>query len=264
MRRAKLHPRTWSTFITPRDIMLCLLLLLIAAASAAAKKPNEQFVNISMLPGGGIAIDPQGCPDGLGALQVNVPVAYTPGNGHASLFGSWGQHEGLEETDNGTAVLAVGFFRKPAVYMSGTQVSHVWEEAKLVSGQINVVQEKDNTPAISIGIQDILEKEPYSRTVYIVATKQLQVDGRNLYATVGYGDGRFINRPFAGLSMPLGESINAAAEWDGYQLNAGLAWRPGGRYGWGTLLAAYNGKRGWLLGGGVAFSFGRCGRDSQD
>ena len=239
-------------FIALTSLALCLFIL---TAASALEEPSEQYKNIAPLPGGGIALNSEGEPDGLGAMQINIPVAYTPGWGFANAGVYLGEHKEGTEADNGTGIASLGFFGYPRVYMSGMQVSRVWEEAKVVSGQIFLMPETDKQPAFSLGVQDILMKEKHNRAIYGVFTKAVQLCGKDFFATAGYGGGRFLNRPFAGLSTPLNESINLAAEWDGFQLNAGIGWRPGGRDGKVTILGARNFRTGWLIGIGAAFDF---------
>lgn len=225
----------------------------------AGEAPNYQYTNIAPLPGGGVAIDAKGNLDGNGAMQVNIPVAFTPGWGYASFNAFKGEHpvKGDPAFENGSSVFGLGFFKSRRVFMSGMQVSRVWHEAKALSGQVMLCDETAKAPAISVGMQDILKKEPNGRSSYIVLTKSLQAIGHPLYATLGYGGGRFLRTAFGGVSMPVAGSLNAMAEWDGFQLNSGLGWRPGGRKGNLTVLAAYNGHAGILLGGNVAFAFAK-------
>jgi len=223
------------------------------------KVPNYQYANIAPLPGAGIAIDAKGNLDGNGAMQLNIPVAYTPGWGYVSLNEFQGEHpvHGSPRWSNGSSIFGLGFFSTRRVYMSGMQVSRVWEEAKTLSGQMVVLDETEKMPAISLGMQDILKKEPNGRSPYLVVTKSLEAAGHPLYATLGYGGGRFLRKPFAGISMPVAGCVNLLAEWDGFQMNSGVAYRPGGRSGKLTVMAAYNGHAGILVGGSVACTFAR-------
>lgn len=231
----------------------------VAPNGIAGHVPNYQYTNISPLPGGGIAVNSHGDLDGNGAMQVNIPVAYTPGWGYASLNEFQGEHpvKGGKDFDNGSSVFALGFFSSRRVFMSAMQVSSVWSEARAVSGQVMLTDETATAPAISVGMQDILQKEVNGRSAYAVLTKSYPVGGQKLYGTLGYGGGRFLNKPFAGVSMPLGGSLNVLTEWDGFQLNNGVGWRPGGKDGKMTVYAGYNGHTGVLLGGSLACVFSR-------
>ena len=231
----------------------------IAPAAVSAKTPNTQYGNISPLPGGGVAVNADGERDGLGAFQLNIPVAYTPRWGYWSLSAFNGGHfgPGPGETDNGSGILAAGFGSSRPVYVSAMQVSRVWDESKAYSAQISLTPEKLGAPAISVGMQDIQEKEEDGTSAYVVATKSFQRHGMRIYGTLGYGTGRFINQPFGGISVPVSESLNVAVEWDSYQINTGLGWRPGGQNGWLTLVAGYNGQAGFLFGASTAFDLSR-------
>lgn len=219
--------------------------------------PVGQYANTSPLPGSGIAINQQGKPDGLGAMQVNVPVAYTPSWGNIVASAYRGSHIGTWETEfgNGTGVFGVGFFGRPAVYISGMQVSEILNESKAVSGQISIFSEKPRTPALSIGKQDMLGKEPNGMSPYVVLTKSFQAGARPIYGTLGYGGGRFLDTFFYGVSAPLGKSFNLAAEYDGYQYNFGAGWRPGGQFGKLTIFAGHNSQVGYVAGMAVVGTF---------
>lgn len=236
------------------------LLALLSLPVSARRDPWPQYTNIAPLPGGGgVALNSEGRLDGHGAAQINIPVAYTPRWGYVQLAGYAGNYsnEKDEEFGNGSGVFALGFFGKPRVYMSGMQVSRHWDEAKVLSGQISVVDETEGVPAVAVGIQDMLEKEEDSRSLYLVATKQFSLGGRTMFGSAGFGNGRFLSRPFVGASAPLGDQINVVVEWDAFQLNVGALWRPGGSHGSVTLLGGYNGQAGWLAGLALAADFGK-------
>jgi hypothetical protein len=218
----------------------------------------SQYANIAPLPGAGVALNASGEPDGQGAFQINIPVAYTPGWGYVSGAVYGGAHVGgpTSELGNGTGVFGAGFFSKPKIFVSGMKVSHLVDDSMAVNGQVALVDDTPTTPAIALGEQDILGKELDGTSPYVVLTKSLQIGSRPLFATLGYGGGRFINRPFGGLSVPIGNSLNLAVENDGYQLNGGLGWRPGGRNGRLTFMTGFNGKCGWVVGFNIAGGFG--------
>ncbi len=228
--------------------------LLFCSGAAAVDEPSTQFANVAPLPGGGVALDSDGKPDGMGALQINVPVAYTPGKEYFSLGFYGGNHidEYSSDLSNGNGVLGLGFGRWPRLYISAMQVSSLlFRDSKAMSTQLQVAPETPKSPAIAFGIQDVLNKESDTDEgigFYGVMTKSMPVARRDLFVTLGYGTGRFMNRPFGGVSIPLAGKFNFAVEYDGFQVNEAMAWRPGGRYGSVTVLAAYNNKCGWLIG----------------
>lgn len=232
----------------------------LPGAAFAQKQPDVQYADVAPLPGAGTALDWHGSPDGLGSVQVNIPIAYTPGANYAnaSAYGGGYFLGSAEEVDrnqtlpNGTAVVGVGFGGSPRLYVSLMAVSSlVFTESKAVNGQLQLVEEGPHTPALAIGTQDLLNKEwqsGHARAYYAVATKSLPLGGRNLYMSLGYGTGRFLDRPFVGASLPLSSQFNFSTEYDGFQLNQGIDWRPGGRFGSLTFLGAYDGRTGWLIG----------------
>lgn len=236
-----------------------LLLIAMYGMPAICATPDFQYTNVAPLPGGGIAINQQGRIDGQGAMQVNIPIAYTPGWGYVSLGGFEGQHpeQTSKSFDNGSGVLGVGLFENRRVFVSAMQVSNIFSESKCLSAQVSLFNETIATPAISVGIQDIRNKEVDGRSLYVVATKGFLLAGKGAYATLGFGTGRFLDRPFAGISIPLTASLNFAAEWDGFQRNTGIGWKPQGRNGNLTVLGSYNNQTGWLLGGSLAFDLKR-------
>jgi len=227
------------------------------SALVALNAPNEpatQYATIAPLPGAGTALNSLGKPDGIGAIQTNIPVAYTPGQDYLSLGAFNGNHirEFDDSLSNGSGVVALGLGKWPRFYASAMLVSGiVFTESKAVSMQLQVVNEQARVPAFAFGVQDALNKEHEefnARAYYGVATKSLLVAGRKVFATLGYGSGRFLNKPFGGISAPLNNLLNLAVEYDGFQMNEALAYRPGGRYGNVTLLGAYNNKAGPLAG----------------
>ena len=249
--------------ISAVTLMLCLTPGIRANASDVAipNQPWPQYCNMAPLPGAGIALNSDGHADGVGAIQMNIPVAYTPGSGFANLSAYAGNYcnGNRENFGNGTGVLGFGLGNKDEhrVYFSAMQVSRdIVHEAKAVNCQVLLFDETNNRPSVSFGIQDILHKEPDGKSYYCVATKCLSVKGKSVYASLGYGNGRFLDDPFAGLSIPIGEKYNLITEYDGFQLNAGLSYRPSGRFGKATLLGGYNGKSGWIAGIGTGITFG--------
>jgi hypothetical protein len=242
----------------PKLAILTLAITLLPTIALAGKEPWPQYANIAPLPGGGIAINSAGEADGTGAMQINIPVAYTPGwgfiNASAYLGDYCNAHD--EPFGNGTGLLGMGFtVGSFNVYGSGMAVSRITSESKAVNGQIQLVKQTNSTPALAFGVQDALEKEPYQRAFYGVATRRFEHNGKPVYGTLGFGSGRFLNRVFGGVSMPISKRFNVGAEYDGFQFNIGVGWRPAGREGKLTLLGGYNGKAGWLAGMGTTIKF---------
>jgi hypothetical protein len=226
----------------------------------ANKPPAPQYVNVAPLPGGGVALNADGKPDGAGAMQINIPMAYTPGKGYVEISayaGQWADTSTKPSWHNGSGALGFGFGTWPRFYGSGMAVSSlVFEDSKALNAQLQVVKESDLAPAIAIGAQDILNKEEadFGETsntgvsYYGVATKQLSISGKPVYFTAGYGAARFLDRPFGGISIPLNDYLTVATEYDGFQVNTALGWRPWGRFSPVTVLGGYNGQAGLLTG----------------
>lgn len=248
-------------FVT--TVALCLLLSSVAFAVRyhhipwPTDEPWPQYANIAPLPGAGTAIGPDGDEDGLGALQINIPVAYTPRWGYINVSSYWGDYSTKKKQPlgNGSGVIGMGFGGYPRLYMSGLQVSRDMSESKAMNWQLLLLREKGAAPAVSIGVQDWLGKESNGYSPYITTTKSMAVGSERAFVTVGYGGGRFLDHPFCGISVPLSQSLNLAAEWDGFQTNTGVGWRPGGRWGRVTVLGGYNGRAGWLAGVNAVVSF---------
>ncbi len=226
----------------------------ITATASAGKTPSTQYVNVAPLPGGGIALNSRGEPDGYGAIQANIPIAHTPGANYCGFAVFRGNHisEFSGALSNGTGLFGAGFGTFPRVYFSAMQVSSlVFRESKALSFQVQILEEGGSRPAFAFGAQDLLDKEESTgaaKAFYAVATKSYPVADKLLHVTIGYGSGRFLNRPFGGVSMPLDEHVNALVEYDGFQMNEAIAWRPCGRFGTLTILVGYNNRSGPLVG----------------
>lgn len=228
----------------------------------AKNPPAPQYINITPSPGAGMALNSEGVPDGQGAIQINIPVAYTPGKGYVDIGSFVGQWEnisvdnGRKAWGNGSGFIGMGFGIKPRVYISAMAVSSIlFKDSKSMNLQLQVLEETANFPAFAIGAQDIANKEKRLAPIatvgvgyYAIMTKSYSWKERPLYATAGYGTARFMDSPIGGLSYSMSDSFSAALEYDGFQLNEAIAWRPYGRFSRMTLTAGYNGKCGALIG----------------
>jgi hypothetical protein len=232
----------------------------VCSTADSARPPSVQFANIAPLPGAGSALASDGTADGLGALQINIPAAYTPGSGYVNVGAYSGQYIkkfGGERWGNGSGFVGVGLGRWPRAYVSAMAVSRlVAQDSKAVNAQVQLLEETPDLPALAVGFQDLFNKEfkdfrnvaNTEVSYYFTATKSFKLQGLSVFGTFGAGRGRFCDNVFAGISSPLSDSLNLAVEYDGFQINEAIAWRPQGRYGKYTLLAGYNGKAGPLLG----------------
>ncbi len=226
-------------------LLLTLLLSTASICFCTSSKHSEQYGNVSFLPGGGVALNPAGDPDGLGDAQINIPIAYTPHRGYQGVGLYIGKHNlGDNETSNGSAFLALGFSEHLPIYVSILDTSRHLTESKSYSIQAGVFKERAYFPALAVGVQDLTDKEHEStgRSLYLTTTKSVHLLNHPVYLTLGYGSGRFLDKLFYGVSVPIGSYLNAMYEWDGFQQNYGLIVRPEGRYGNISLLLGYNGK----------------------
>lgn len=218
---------------------------------AAFAQVSNQFINISPLPGGGIALNEQGRPDSRGAVYVNIPTAYTPGAGYVSVGGYRGDYDPdlspfySDPFGNGSAIVAAGMFGRPRTFFSIMYLSKVRDRALNMQWQLR--DETDGLPSLAIGIQDIFRTERDNRSPYLVATKRFDVHGLPCYATLGFGWARFDEMPFGGVSASLNRHVSGILEFDGYQVNFGLGLRPFPNRGL-SLLAGNNGFRSWVVG----------------
>jgi hypothetical protein len=258
-----------------RIVTLVALLIAVCAAGAHAADPSDllyyQFRQVSGSPGNGFGVTPSGQVGFDGALQQNIPVAYTPANlsvvgGYWSGSNNSSLQLGFSGANvNGTALLGLGIGSPShAIY-----IGHVFTESNLKVGaddvQVLIMPETSQHPAVAIGVVDIFSLRDRvegsvrkgARSVYVVATKQTGSHEHPIYWTLGWGDGKFDNGPFGGVSWSLAEHLTLCAEHDGLSTNAGLAYGVGGRQGdssWnGVLYFGYTDLEHPVVGGCVTY-----------
>ncbi|MHB9035625.1 MAG: hypothetical protein ACYC64_03085 [Armatimonadota bacterium] len=234
--------------------VVCAALFVVCMGTAVADSLPSQFGTLGPLPGEGYAVDSKGNLDGLGALQINVPVAYNPKAGYVVVSGSIaGNTNDKSNFKNGTLTVGGSIGGWPRLWFSAMGVN---SSEVVANGQISVLEENKSLPGIAVGFQGLFKQSDARRWGYAIATKGLPLrNGNNVYVTAGIRGGSSNVRGIGGLSYPLSESFNFATEWDGYQFNNALAWRPAGRKGSVTLLGGYNGKTGWQAGASISHNF---------
>lgn len=243
-------------FFCRRILILTLIWTIFScccAVVAMAESICSQFANLSPLPGDGFAVDPSGNFDGLGALQINIPVAYTPRAGSVVASGcAGGTPDDKSSFKNGTGVLGVSVGGWPRLWVSGMIVS---KNAAVANGQLSVYSAEKSQLGVAVGIQGLFKTSDCQKWGYLAATKGFMLCEKNIYATFGIRGNSNNIRGIGGLSYPISDSFNFATEWDGYQFNNALAWRPGGRHGYVTLFGGYNGQTGWQAGASIYHRF---------
>lgn len=196
-----------------------------------------QFRHSSGLPGMLFGVTPEGRIHFSGALQQNIPVAYTPAEGNWVAGGNSGSASSSIEIGfsgaevNGTAFAGAGWL-KPGhgLFVSwmatGTKIEEAWNL------QYQVRDGFEGRTALAVGVQDLFnERERYikqnphnARSLYLTATGPLkQATWRPIYWTAGWGNGRF-RRGFAGLSIPVSDHWRGVVEYDSFNVNAAVAW----------------------------------------
>ncbi len=193
-----------------------------------------QFRHSSTLPGNLFGVSPEGQVGFAGALQQNVPVAYTPvrdnwvigynsGSNTGSVEMGWGGSE-----VNGTAFIGMGW-GEPGRGIYGSWMATGSDICPAYNLQVQLAAGGQGRPAFAVGVQDILnQREDYvgdphgARSFYGVATKSIGdlLDG---YVSLGWGNGRFNESVFGGVSISLSDTLTLVAEYDGFNTNAGLA-----------------------------------------
>jgi hypothetical protein len=226
-------------------IAVTLVFLLVSSVSQASPEEFREFPEfryISGLPGGGFGVTPDGRVGFDGALQMNVPVAYTPCGGNYVLgywSGSTDPWDVTLDTEgpkvNGTGLLAAGFGKSDhGVYVAFMPTSK--ESEAVWNFQIQLRRDDWDKPAFAVGVQDSADQRDRvrggrgggGRSYYGVATGRLGTEEKFVFLTLGWGGGRFNSRPFGGISWPFHDKFTAFVEYDGFNANVGLAhsWRP--------------------------------------
>ena len=218
--------------------LICLVLTIASGSTALCQHFQEWPVYryTSGLPGGGWGVTPDGMPGFDGAIQINVPVAYTPHQG-AIVGYSWASLDsnirfrthGRMVTGQAWIALGLGAPGR-GLFVCEMPTAIKWEPMQNVQQQF--MPEGDRQPAMAFGIQDIFEnRDRYlnapaelhdTRSPYFVATKQFG-DEQPVHLTLGWGTGRFNDSFFGGVSWRMHENFTLMAEYDGFNPNAGVA-----------------------------------------
>ena len=208
--------------------------VVIAAADGQEFVNYPEFRYCSALPGGGWGVTPEGRPGFEGAIQTNIPVAYTPYTGVVLGYAS-GSFDSTPTISfsgagaNGTATVAFGFGEPGrGVYFCEMGTSRRWEPAENL--QVQLVPARGNRPAFAVGVQDVFRNRDErvgfrgegADSYYAVLTDQFGPPEHPLFATAGVGSKRF-NGVFGGVSWRAADQVTLMAEYDGWNVNAGAA-----------------------------------------
>lgn len=222
-----------------------LVAMITTGAMADDFEYYADFRYMSGLPGGGYGVSQDGQVGFNGALQMNIPVGYTPGAGQYALMASTSATNGGIPTsindEDANSTLALGFgttIQGHALWIADMVVDSGWDDA--INLQFQLLPERENRPAVSVGVTD-LTNDFYSlysqsnihdsRSFFVAATRQFSAGTHPFWGTVGFGNRRFNDRPFAGLSYQANPRVKVMAEYDGWNVNAGAAYDIQG--GWG-------------------------------
>jgi hypothetical protein len=228
-------------------IVTALVLALAATAAFSGSTPggkwNEfpQFRHVSALPGNAFGVTADGLLGFDGALQQNIPVAYTPSWGQY-IAGYWsGSNSSSIEIGtsggnvNGTGLVGIGLGKpETPVYLGVMFVDTTWRSAYNI--QVQLQNEKEHGIAVALGVNDIESQQQAvggvghgARSIYVTATKKTGSAEKPVYLTLGAGGGRFDSGPFGGVSWSFADRFTACLEHDGLNTNAGLAFGLKGR-----------------------------------
>ncbi|MFP4250311.1 MAG: hypothetical protein ACLFU7_11675 [Armatimonadota bacterium] len=219
-------------------LMICLAFVALTILPGLADPEFNRYAEFrytSALPGGGFGVTPDGVPGFEGAMQLNVPVAYTPHRGavigySSASFDSTFHIDTEGAQINGTGIIGIGL-GKPGygLFLVEMPTSIEWEPAQNLQQQI--MPEGRKQPAVAVGMQDIFENrdealgQPHNTdSPYIVATKQWDGAERPVYLTLGYGKGRFDASFFGGVCWRPMDRLTVSAEYDGFNPNASIAY----------------------------------------
>lgn len=209
------------------------------AAGASEFREYPEFRYASGLPGGGFGVDPDGNAGFDGAMQINIPVGYTPGAGNYAITPSAAAINGGFPTTfkgkdaNGTVAWGIGFGGTDhAIWLMDMKTGWSGSGESAYNGQIQILREKKGRPGVAIGVTDVFNNrttdlnDPFAgdaRSFFAVATWEGGSCEKPVYYTVGTGNGRF-SPIFGGISYQPAPRVKLMAEYDSFNPNVGAAY----------------------------------------
>ncbi len=240
-----------------------LVAMALSTASADPKTEYMQFRFHAGVPGNQSGVTPMGQVGAAGAVQMAIPVAYTPSKNNYVIDANTGmQGQGFQfayhdKEANGSLNFGLGLLEPGhGLYVSYMATSIDWEPAWAIQYQIvgnpseDEASGKGNTLGVAIGGIDLNNmraasvQAPFAgdaRSYYIVATERFGSSDEPLYATLGLGTGRYSGL-FGGLSYRPTDRLAVFAEYDSLGINGGVTY----------ALKSAQSRDNWILFLGIA------------
>ena len=221
--------------------LLIIVVLLVIATVACAKEFEDypQYRYASGLPGGTFGVDPDGHAGFVGAMQINIPIGYTPGAGNYALAASAGAVDGGFPTDisgdpvNGTVAWGFGLNGpNHALWLMDMNTGKGRSGESAYNAQFQIKRQDEKWPGISVGVLDWADQRPAhhsritaggGRSFFTAATWDAGTPAKPLYYTLGLGTRRY-NGFFAGVSYQPLQRVKLMAEYDGWSPNIGVGY----------------------------------------
>ena len=230
----------------------CLLALsaltMALVASTACADPKSEYMEFRFhagVPGNQSGVTPMGRVGAAGAVQMAIPVAYTPAKDNYVIDANTGmQGDGLKfaykDADaNGSLNFGLGLLEPGhGLYVSYMATSIDWEPVWAIQYQVignpseDDIYDEGDTLAVAVGGIDLNNQraanvsapfEGDSRSFYIVATERFGSEDKPLYATLGIGTDRYEGL-FGGVCYRPSDRMAVFAEYDSIGINGGLTY----------------------------------------
>jgi len=129
----------------------------------------------------------------------------------------------LNNDNNDTSFVSANIGLLDSLEVGDALISpEVGDSEGIINAKFSLLKETIATPALAIGLSDMTDQ--FDATPYIVATKALQIAGKDLWAPkihLGVGSGS-LDGVFAGLSATVSDRTQLMVEYDTDDVNFGL------------------------------------------